>query len=135
MSLARIHMVKDTHKIRGSRQVSQAVARCPTKLPLTRDAAIIEAGRIGYPVVPYRCPGGDHWHVGASQKNSLEFINDRARWESRPRNNDLYTHNCLRCEHEWSSTTEFPSKCPKCFSNSYDVPLGNHLGSRGKVKE
>jgi hypothetical protein len=63
------------------------MARCQNKLPLTRDAAITEATRLGYPVAPYRCPNGrDHWHVGNSKGNGQTFHNNRTRWERLARN-------------------------------------------------
>jgi predicted Zn-ribbon and HTH transcriptional regulator len=41
------------------------------------------------------------------------------------------THQCLRCQHTWNSTVEFPSRCPKpkgCGSHTYDTPRGSTNG-------
>ena len=68
---------------------SESIARCPTKVPLTRNRAIEIADTIGYPVVPYKCPNGwDHWHTGRSMKGAPEFHNHRDRWARRRRNQD-----------------------------------------------
>ena len=61
----------------------RAIARCPTKQPLTRDEALTAAPRLGFPVMPYKCPNGwDHWHIGKSWKRAAMFYKDRERWES-----------------------------------------------------
>jgi predicted nucleic acid-binding Zn-ribbon protein len=36
------------------------------------------------------------------------------------------THNCLRCQHTWKSTVEFPSRCPACGSHTFDLPAGGN---------
>lgn len=57
--------------------------RCQSKVSHTRDSAIEEAIRLGFPVAPYQCPnGGDHWHTGNSQKNGRLFHINRTRWET-----------------------------------------------------
>ena len=33
-----------------------------------------------------------------------------------------YTHNCLRCSHEWESNNIAPAQCTKCKSYHYDTP-------------
>jgi hypothetical protein len=63
-------------------QADSPSARCFGKIIHTRDDAITEAVRLGYPVAPYKCPNGlDHWHVGNSQRNGNLFHNKREQWE------------------------------------------------------
>lgn len=72
-----------------SANIDRSIARCYTKRVITRDQAITEAERLGYPVVPYKCPNGwNHWHVGASQAEAQIFYKDRPRWERKSRNHN-----------------------------------------------
>ncbi len=72
--------------------------KCASKISLDRDAAILEARRLGYPVAPYICPNGhDHWHVGSSTRNGAQFHNHFDAWNDRPRNT------LTRCQHSWGS--------------------------------
>ena len=66
-----------------STRIDRAIARCHTKQWLTRDQALVEAPRLGFPVVPYKCPNGlDHWHTGKSHSGAPVFYNHRDKWES-----------------------------------------------------
>lgn len=70
----------------------ESIARCATKIPVSRASAIHTAERLGYPVVPYKCPNGwDHWHVGRSQKGAPKFHNHRDKWEQQRKNQDTNT--------------------------------------------
>jgi len=33
-------------------------------------------------------------------------------------------HQCLRCEHQWRSSSECPERCPRCKDHSYELPPG-----------
>ena len=42
---------------------------------------------------------------------------------------------CERCGHDWKARSEFPSRCPKCKSNSFDVPIGGNDRRRGNITD
>ncbi len=35
-----------------------------------------------------------------------------------------YSHDCLRCGHQWTGRTEFPDRCVNCGAVNYDTPVG-----------
>lgn len=61
----------------------RAIERCPTKNVFSREDAITQAIKHGFPVVPYKCPNGwDHWHVGKAVRKAKVFYNNRPKWET-----------------------------------------------------
>lgn len=46
-----------------------------------------------------------------------------------------YYHHCYRCNKDWDSKYEYPSRCKWCKSNSFDVPLDGNIGRRGNITD